>query len=458
MRSISDDATIPVDSAPLRGGATASVLARLMLAVLDSSAWQIALPRMAGELDISPASSVWILISFQTTLVACLLPCSALGDSLGYRRVFLGGGVIFLLASLACAIARDMTDLCVARALQGVGAAAIYGTNPSLIRLIFPGRRLATGIALCSITNALSIAGGPSIGAALYTIGGWRSIFLVNLPIAALALCVGLLSLPPASRQRLASLAEALDGVSIAASIVFLPLLILGLDRLPLDPIAGTGLAVAGACVGAILLRRQKGRAYQIVPLHLLRQSTFLSSLFCSSLAFMALSASYVALPFFLEAGTEGGLRDAALAMMIPPLFTALANGLVLPLIRRFGEIRLASVGMATMALGLLALASGAGGADMAIALALLGLGFGIYQTPNNRMILGAGAADRSGNVSGTLAVARTLGQTLGATVVSLALAFGPHTGGRHALAIAGGAALVSGGLGLLRLRRSRDS
>lgn len=201
---------------------------------------------------------------------------------------------------------------------------------------------------------------------------------------------------------------------------------------------------------------RQRRRPYQMIPVSLFRQPVFSLSLVCSSLSFLALSSAYTALPFLLERGAAAVMREVALYMMIPPLFTAAANAGVVVLLRHFSETLLCSLGMVAMAVGLAMLgALNPSGPTLYLALALLGLGFGIFQTPNNRMILGTASADRSGNVSGTLAVARTIGQTGESTVVSVSLATLAHNGGAIALCIAAAAAAASGVVGLGRNSRS---
>jgi DHA2 family multidrug resistance protein-like MFS transporter len=430
--------------------AAASVLTMLVLAVLDSAALQVVLPQMMHSLGVSAGASIWILISFQVTLVACLLPGSALADCIGYRRVFLLGGVLFVMASLGCALSSDMATLCMTRAVQGVGAAAIYSTNPSLVRLIFPGGKLARGIALSSMTNALSLALAPSIGTAILMTAGWRWIFFINLPIGIAGLVVGMFYLPSVRRQRLVALGEGLDARSIALSILFLPLFLVGCDRLAFEPWSGLAMVACSFAAALLLFARQRRRLYQMIPVSLFRQPVFSLSLVCSSLSFLALSSAYTALPFLLERGAAAVMREVALYMMIPPLFTAAANAGVVVLLRHFSETLLCSLGMVAMAVGLAMLgALNPSGPTLYLALALLGLGFGIFQTPNNRMILGTASADRSGNVSGTLAVARTIGQTGGSTVVSVSLATLAHNGGAIALCIAAAAAAASGVVGL---------
>jgi len=450
----SSQATLPIPLAHPDGGfwAIAAVLLMLILAVLDSSALQVALPQMMHSLRVSAAASVWILISFQITLVAFLLPCSALADCIGYRRVFLSGGALFVAASLGCALSADMVSLCVMRAVQGLGAAAIYSTNPSLVRLIFPGGRLARGIALSSMTNAISLASGPSVGAAILITAGWRWIFLINLPIGIAGLIAGSIFLPSSRRQRLVTLGEGLDVRSMTLSILFLPLFLIGCDRLAFEPLTGLAIVAFSLIVALLLVARQRRQSHQMIPIELFRQPVFSLSLVCSSMSFLALNAAYTALPFLFEHDTANTMRDVALFMMIPPLFTAAANAGTVVLLRYIAEIQLCSLGMLAMALGLVGLALGQpGGPMLYLALGLLGFGFGIFQTPNNRMILGAAAADRSGNVSGTLAVARTIGQTGGSTVVSVSLAIAGQAGGVVALCIGATSAAISGVIGLGR-------
>jgi DHA2 family multidrug resistance protein-like MFS transporter len=142
--------------------------------------------------------------------------------------------------------------------------------------------------------------------------------------------------------------------------------------------------------------------------------------------------------------------------MILPPLMTAIGNGVVVILLRYLSEIHLCSLGMMSMALGLLGLAVGPfEGLILIVSLSLIGFGFGVFQTPNNRMILGAAPPDRSGNVSGTLAVTRTVGQAGGSSTVSLCLGlWGAVNGGSSALCIAALMAFICGLLGLLRIQR----
>ena len=114
------------------------------MAVLDGAIVNVALPTVARGFAITPANSVWIVNAFQLAVTVSLLPLAALGDTLGYRRVYWPGLALFTAASLACALAPNFGALTVARAVQGFGAAGIMSVNIALVRFIYPASRART--------------------------------------------------------------------------------------------------------------------------------------------------------------------------------------------------------------------------------------------------------------------------------------------------------------------------
>jgi DHA2 family multidrug resistance protein-like MFS transporter len=116
--------------------AIAAVLGAVVLAVLDAAIVNVALPTIAQSLRVSAGDSVWIVTAYQAALVMGLLPCAALGESLGYRRVFTGGVVLFTVASALCAFAPSLRWLVAARLLQGFGGAAVMALAIALLRQV----------------------------------------------------------------------------------------------------------------------------------------------------------------------------------------------------------------------------------------------------------------------------------------------------------------------------------
>src|ERR1700716_249349 len=140
-------ATPGIDGLPpeLRRWAVAAIFTALALASLDTAIANIALPAIAADLHVSPADVVWVVNVYQIALVATLLPLGALGEIVGHQRVYLGGLLLFTLASLGCALAVSLPTLVAARALQGLGASGIMSVNTALVRYVYPSRMLGRG-------------------------------------------------------------------------------------------------------------------------------------------------------------------------------------------------------------------------------------------------------------------------------------------------------------------------
>src|SRR5579863_3787946 len=135
------------DGLPLerRRWAVAAIFTALAMASLDTAIANIALPAIAADLGVSPADVVWVVNAYQIALVATLLPLGALGEIVGHRRIYLGGLLLFTIASLGCAFAWSLPTLLIARVLQGLGASGLMAVNSALIRFVYPNRLLGRG-------------------------------------------------------------------------------------------------------------------------------------------------------------------------------------------------------------------------------------------------------------------------------------------------------------------------
>src|ERR1700761_8077968 len=143
--------TSPIEHAdglpqPQRNWAIFTIGLGLVMAVIDGSIANVALPTIARDLNASPAFAIWIVNGYQLAITISLLPLSSLGEIIGYRRVYLAGLLLFTLASLFCALSHTLVLLTVARILQGFGAAGILSVNPALVRFVYPRALLSRGI------------------------------------------------------------------------------------------------------------------------------------------------------------------------------------------------------------------------------------------------------------------------------------------------------------------------
>jgi MFS transporter, DHA2 family, multidrug resistance protein len=416
--------------------------------VLDSAIANVALPTIAIDVHASPADSIWVVNAYQLAITISLLPFASLGDIYGYRRVYQTGLAVFTIASLGCALSDSLTTLTIARVIQGFGAAGIMSVNGALVRFIYPRSLLGRGIGINALVVAVSSAVGPTVASGILAVASWPWLFAVNVPIGALALIIGARSLPPNRRG-----AHRFDMTSALMSAATFGLLIVGIGGLGHGERGGLVALefAAGIAAGALLIRRQLSLASPLLPVDLLRIPIFGLSVATSICSFMAQALAFVSLPFYFQ-DVLGHSQVATGLLMTPwPVMVAVIAPVSGRIADRYSAGLLGGVGLGALALGLALLAilpASPSGLDVAWRMAICGFGFGLFQTPNNRAMIGAAPRERSGGASGMLSTARLLGQTFGAALVALIFGLAPRTGTTLCLVVAaacaGAAALVS--------------
>lgn len=181
----------------------ALLCAGIFLVQLDVTVVNIALPDLRADLHTSLAGQQWVVGGYMITLAGLLLVCGAVGDRIGHRKVVVAGLGVFGVASLGCGIAPSIETLVLARALQGVGAALLLpGTLAVITSLYSDAAARARAVGVWAAAGALSLPSGPLVGGALVGAFGWRSVFLINLPVVATVLPLVLRLLPSDSRVR----------------------------------------------------------------------------------------------------------------------------------------------------------------------------------------------------------------------------------------------------------------
>lgn len=394
---------------PKRAFAALAVMSGLVLVVLDAAMVSVALPTIHTALDVPAATTVWVVTTYQLVLVMGLLPSAALGESLGNRRVFLAGIVLFTGASVLCALAASIEWLIAGRVLQGLGAGPVMALSMSLLRFTFPQRMLGRVMGWIAMLVALSTALGPTIGAAILSVASWHWLFAVNIPIGTIVLFLGKALPCPAGNGR------SPDFLAMALNASGFALLVLGTDQIAKRP--GTGFVILAMSLVsfAILVCREWSHPEPVIPLDLLRRRGFRLSIIASVCAFSAQMASFISLPFLFQNifGLSAFLTGLCLTPW--PLMVAISGPLSGRLSDQIDWAILCAVGGTVLALGL-CLAAVVSARDDPVLLVLCtmiaGLGFGIFQVPNNRNMLISVPLVRSGAAGGMQSTARLLGQT----------------------------------------------
>ncbi|MFH8134742.1 MFS transporter [Pantoea osteomyelitidis] len=444
---------------PQRYYAIVTIALGIMMAVLDGAIANVALPTISRELHASPAESIWIVNAYQIAIIISLLSLSFLGDMLGYRRVYQVGLGLFIATSLFCALSSSLSMLIVARVLQGFGGAALMSVNTALIRIIYPQRYLGRGMAINSLIVAVSTAAGPTVAAAILSVASWKWLFLINVPLGAVALWLALRYLPDNTQK---AKGQKFDVPSALMNALFFGLLIASLSGFAQKQngwLTGAEVVLL-LLVGYVFIRRQLRMEIPLLPVDLLRIPIFSLSLCTSVCSFCAQMLAMVSLPFFLQ--NVLGRDEVATGLLLTPwpLATMVMAPIAGRLIERVHAGLLGGIGLALFAAGLFLLAflpAHPQDGDIIWRMMLCGAGFGLFQSPNNHTIISSAPRQRSGGASGMLGTARLLGQSSGAALVALMFNLFNENGTHASLILAGVFSAVAAVVSTSRMTQTRQ-
>jgi len=260
------------------------------MAFIDSTVVNVALPVMQRDLHTTVAGAQWVIDSYLLVLSALILAGGALGDRMGRVRIFGSGVALFAAASIWCGLAPSASQLILARALQGAGAALLVPGSLAIIAAAFPREERGRAIGTWSSLTSLAIIAGPLLGGVLVQTISWRAIFLINAPIAVVVLWIVWKRLPPDDAPR----AGAVDWLGTL-------LVTLGLGGVAFAFIENVPLAFLGGVIALSAFVFAERRATNpIVPFKLFRSRAFSGANLLTLFLYAALSAAMFLLPFNL--------------------------------------------------------------------------------------------------------------------------------------------------------------
>ncbi|MDE6443894.1 MAG: MFS transporter [Muribaculaceae bacterium] len=393
----------------------------LVMTVLDVTVVNVALPILAEKFSISNSSAVWIITIYQLVITMLLLPVSSMGDIHSYKRIFLTGVVIFTISSALCAASQNFIMVVLSRAVQGVGAACVMGVNIALVRLIYPREILGRGMALNAMCIAIATAAGPTIAGAILSIASWHWLFLINVPLGFAAFIIGWRLLPENPPK---DHIPKFDWVSALENMVVFGLIFFALGNFSRkgDIALSAVLLIIGVITGVFYVRRQFRHEQPLLPVDLFRNSMYAMSIATSVCSFIAQNITMISLPFIYLNNYHFSAITTGLLMTPWPIATMIVSPIAARFVERHNPGATAAFGMAAFICGIvLLLFAGNEPAEWNIAwrMAICGVGFGMFQTPNNIVMVMATPVHRTGGAGGMQSTARLVGQTLGATIVS---------------------------------------
>jgi EmrB/QacA subfamily drug resistance transporter len=420
------EARMPPDLIHRRRWWTLVVLSiSLVVISLDNTILNVALPSIAADLGASPSQLQWIVDAYMLVFAGTMLTAGALGDRFGRKRALTTGLLVFGTGSLLAALSANSTQLIASRALMGIGGALIMPSTLSILTAVFPAEERGKAIGAWAAVTGIGIAVGPVAGGWLVEHADWHWVFLVNLPIVALALGLGRFLVPESRDPRQARI----DLPGAALSIAGLTALLWGLIEAPAR--GWTSPAILGA-FGAAVLALALFAAWELrtptpmLDVRLFRNRRFSVASASIALAFFGLFGVLFATAQYLQ-NVHGFAPLKAGVWSLPVALGLVIGGpLAAKLSQRIGTKVTVAGGLATVAGGLLMYSTAEPGSGFALiggAQVVLGLGMGLAMAPATDSIMGSVPIDRASVGSAMNDTVRLVGGALGVAVLGSLLA-----------------------------------
>jgi EmrB/QacA subfamily drug resistance transporter len=397
------------------------------LSFIDGSVVNVGLPAVGRSLHASGAALSWVINGYTLPLTALLLLGGVLGDVFGRRRLLLAGVILFGLASLVCVLAPGITVLLAGRVLQGIAAALLLPNSLSILGTTFEGEQRGRAIGIWAAVGAGAGAVGPVLGGVLIDIAGWRTIFLLNLPLVVMAIVLALRFVPRDQVAPGASLDFA-GALLVSAALTLLTwALTMASSPAPFG-VSGIVLAVSGIVLLALFVlleRRRKQSA--LLPLALFGSRVFVALNTLTLLLYGALGGLMVVIPFILIEARGYSATAAGAALLPLPLAIALLSPTMGKLAAKIGSRIPLTVGPLIVAGGcLLAMRIGSEGSYWTTsfpALLVISLGMSIAVAPLTNAVLATVESHHTGVASGFNSAVARLGGLVATALLTAVLA-----------------------------------
>lgn len=406
--------------------ALASLSLSTLLSSLGTSIANVGLPALAQAFTVSFQEVQWIVLAYLLATTTLIVSVGRLGDLIGRRRLLLAGIFLFTVASVLCGVAPTLRMLIAARAVQGLGAAAMMALTLALVGETVPKDRTGSAMGLLGTTSAIGTALGPSLGGVLIAGLGWPALFLVKAPLGLLTLLLAYRHLP---EDRRAAKTDRAGFDPVGTLLLALTLtayaLAMTIGRGRFGP--GNVALLLAAVFGAVLFGFAEQRAASpLIRLARLRDPGLGTGLSLSALVSTVVMATLVVGPFYLSRALGLDAALVGLAVSVGPLVAALTGAFVGRLVDRLGAQRMSIAGLTGIAAGSILLSmlpARLGIAGYIVPIAVLTAGYALFQTANNTAVLADIRPDQRGVISGLLNLSRNLGLITGTSVMGAVFA-----------------------------------
>lgn len=399
------------------------IIANFMSA-LDGSIVNVALPKMARALHVETSSIQLVPLSYLIVITGTVLIFGRLGDIYGKTRQFQFGLGLFTFGSLLCGLTSSFPLLIAARVIQATGAAGTMANSQGIIAETFPANERGRALGFSGTAVALGSLVGPGLGGIIVGMGKWEYIFLINVPIGIAALVAASKLLGKGHKTAQGKL----DGAgAILIMLAIVPLFISlseGLNLGYTDPLILSGFLVAVVSF-LIFVHLEKKSENPLIQLQLFGNKLFSLSVFCAFVSFVAIFCSNIILPFYLQDVRGYTPQHAGLIMMTYPLILMVAAPVSGHLSDKVGSEILTFIGLVSTSLGLFFM-SGLNEHSalpiMLLFIAAMSLGNGLFQSPNNALVMSTVSRNQLGVAGSVNALVRNMGMVCGISLATTLL------------------------------------
>ncbi|KOA20679.1 multidrug resistance protein Stp [Clostridium homopropionicum DSM 5847] len=342
-----------------------NVVMMTFMACLDSSIINVALPVMSNKLQVTMGSIQWVVTIYLIVISSTILIFGTLGDIIGKTNVFKFGILTFTIGSLLCGISNSLQFLVISRMLQGLGAAAAMATNQGIITQVFPGNERGRALGITGTFVALGTMVGPPLGGFIVSTLSWNFIFLINIPIGLFTFIMGTRILPKRS----------------------------------------------------INTNKKFNLKETFLQFSIFKNTLFSLSIFCGFISFIAISSPNIIQPFYLQKVLNLSPSKTGLFMMIYPIILSIIAPISGYLSDKIGSEILTFLGLIFISLGLFFMSSLNEYSSLltfTIFVLIMSTGNGLFQSPNNSLIMSSVPKDRLGIAGSINALVRNLGIVTG--------------------------------------------
>jgi EmrB/QacA subfamily drug resistance transporter len=391
----------------------------IFMATLDGSIVNVALPTLTDYFKTDITTIEWVVMAYLLTITSLLLSLGRISDMVGRKMIFAGGLAIFTIGSGLCAISSTEGQLILYRVIQGIGAAMLMATGVAIITHAFPPRERGKAMGLIGTVVSIGSMAGPVMGGVLIQRVGWQSIFYVNIPVGIFGTAMALKVLHKDETTK-GQTFDIPGGLTLFLSLTSLLMALSEGQEKGWGSAFITFLFILSIILFILFIKVEIKATQPVLDLSHFNNRQFAAANISALISFMAMYSVILLMPFFLQDELKYSPEKLGLVFMSVPLVMSVVSPVSGWLSDRTSSYVLSSIGIGIAALSILSLgflSADSSFIDVALRLSLLGLGMGLFQPPNNSIIMGSLPKEQLGIAAGVMGTMRNTGMVIGVAV-----------------------------------------